>query len=129
MRSTGAPILIVDDFLDALEMYGEFLQFHGYRVLLARSGEEAIDLARADPPALILMDLEMPGVDGVQALHILRSDDAFRHTPIVALTAHALASEREEALLNGFDGVIAKPCLPNDLITEIERILVSQRQA
>src|SRR5215203_3949066 len=98
MPSTRAPILVVDDFIDCLEMYGEFLRFHGYRVLLARCGQEAIDLAGADPPALILMDLEMPGIDGVQALHILRADGAFRETPIVALTAHALDSEREEAL-------------------------------
>jgi CheY-like chemotaxis protein len=125
---TREPILVVDDFADGLEMYGEFLTFHGYRVLLARNGQEAVDLARAETPALILMDLQMPMMNGVEALRLLRSDSAFSRTAIVALTAHAMTAEREEALREGFDEVIAKPCLPEDLLAAIERILASERE-
>jgi CheY-like chemotaxis protein len=121
-------ILLVDDFDDGLEMYAEYLTFHGYRLALARDGEEAVRLAQNEHPAVILMDLKMPVMTGVQALRILRSDKAFSETPIVAFTAHALDAERADALREGFDDVICKPCLPEDLMATVERLLTTLRQ-
>jgi two-component system cell cycle response regulator DivK len=120
----GCPIiLLVDDFNDALEMYREYLAFNGYRVVTARSGQEALDVAKANLPTLIFMDLRMPHMSGTEALHLLRSDPTFRTVPIIAFTAHALEDERLKALRDGFDEVISKPCLPDDLAAAIERLL------
>lgn len=124
-----ALVLIVDDFHDALEMYAEYLQFRGYRVIAATSGNAAIEAATREMPALIFMDLRMPVMDGVEVLHRLRADPAFSAVPIVALTAHALEDERTAALLNGFDEVISKPCLPDQLAAAIDRLLVDGRSA
>jgi len=121
-------ILLVDDFNDGLDMYAEYLSFHGYRLALARDGEEAVRLARSEHPAVILMDLQMPVMSGVEALRILRSDEAFSGTPIVAFTAHALDAERADAIRAGFDEVISKPCLPEDLMAAVERLLTTARQ-
>jgi CheY-like chemotaxis protein len=122
--SPGAPlVLIVDDFDDALDIYGQYLEFVGYRVLTARSGTEGITLARRHRPDLILLDISMPGLNGFDVVWILRRDPAFLHTPIVALTARALDSERAEALRGGFDTVIAKPCLPDALADHVETLL------
>jgi len=120
-------ILLVDDFKDALEMYAEYLTFKGYRVRIASTGEHAIDVARAETPALIFMDLRMPEMTGTEALGRLRADPTFKNVPIVALTAHALQDECALALFNGFDEVISKPCLPDDLAAAIERLLVDGR--
>ena len=120
--------MLVDDYEDALDLYSEYLRFHGYNVTVARNGQEAVDLARAERPALILMDSQMPGLSGLKALHLLRTDEAFAQTPIVALTAHALEAERLEALRSGFDEVIPKPCLPDVLMAEVQRLLTTVRQ-
>ena len=119
-------ILVVEDFDDAREMYRDYLEFSGYRVETARDGREAIDKAQALHPDLILMDLSLPGVDGWEATRLLKSDPETRHLLIVALSAHALAAEGERARVAGCDGFIAKPCLPPDLVTEIERYLKLQ---
>jgi CheY-like chemotaxis protein len=116
-------ILVVEDFDDAREMYRDYLEFSGYRVETARDGREAIDKAQALKPDLILMDLSLPGVDGWEATRLLKSDPVTRHLLIVALSAHALAAEGERAREAGCDGFIAKPCLPPDLVTEVERYL------
>jgi CheY-like chemotaxis protein len=121
-------ILLVDDFSDALEMYQEYLEFEGYNVAIARSGQEALDVARATRPTLIFMDLRMPRMTGAEALQALRSDPDLCNVPVVAFTAHALADEKRTALLDGFDEVIAKPCLPNELRTAVDRLLAVERQ-
>ena len=128
MAPSQRSILLVDDFNDGLDMYAEYLSFHGYRLTLARDGEEAVRLARSERPAVILMDLQMPVMSGVEALRILRSDEAFSETTIVAFTAHALDAERADAIRAGFDEVISKPCLPEDLMAAIERLLTTVRQ-
>jgi two-component system cell cycle response regulator DivK len=129
----GAPssvsILLVDDYEDGLEMYREYLTFRGYRVVLARNGEDAIVQARAHRPDVILLDIRMPGMTGTDAMRVLRADSALLQTPIVALTAHALDAERKEALAAGFDEWIPKPCLPEQLVLVVERILSTARKA
>ena len=125
----SAPlVLLVDDFEDAREMYSEYLAFVGYRVEVAASGEEAVRLASLHTPALILMDVEMPGMNGADALRMLRADPTLAEVTVLAFTAHALEHERVEHLVAGFDGVIPKPCLPNDLVTLMEPFLARRSQ-
>lgn len=126
-RVKTSSILLVDDFEDGLDMYQEYLTYRGYRIVPARTGEEAIVQARAHRPDVILMDLRMPGMTGTDAMRVLRSDPAFQHVPIIALTAHALDSERTDALAAGFDDLIPKPCLPDHLALAVERILATPR--
>ena len=126
---SDALILLVDDFEDGLDLYEEYLTYRGYRVIVARNGEEAVAQARAHSPDLIMMDIRMPLMTGTEAVRILRGDPSFVPVPIIALTAHAWDDERIEALAAGFDELIPKPCLPDQLVLAIERILVARRQA
>ena len=119
------PILIVDDFEDALDIYGAYLTFKGYQVVTASSGAEAIEVARATRPRLIFMDLRMSNMTGEEALRILRQNPDLATVPIVAFTAHALEAERRRALDAGFTELIAKPCLPDELVAAIERLLAA----
>ena len=128
MAASHRLVLLVDDYADNLDMYAEYLTMHGYPVIVARDGNEAVHMARAERPALILMDLEMPGMNGIDALRVLRTDDTLAQTVIVALTAHALERELTEARREGFDDVISKPCLPDDLLAAIERLLTGPRR-
>jgi CheY-like chemotaxis protein len=121
-------ILVVDDYQDAREMYAEYLQFSGFRVAEARNGNEAVAQAFALKPDLILMDLSLPGMDGWEATRRLKADDATRHIPIVALTGHALAGASEGAKKAGCDSFVTKPCLPDDLVVEVRRMLNATKQ-
>jgi two-component system cell cycle response regulator DivK len=125
---TGPLILVVDDYQDAREMYAEYLQFSGFRVAEARNGNEAVAQARSLRPDLILMDLSLPGMDGWEATRVLKADDATRHIPIVALTGHALAGASEGARKAGCDSFVTKPCLPDDLVVEVRRMLNAVKQ-
>ena len=122
-------ILVVDDYQDAREMYAEYLQFSGFRVAEARNGNEAVDQAFALKPDLILMDLSLPGMDGWEATKRLKADERTSHIPIVALTGHALAGASEGAKKAGCDAFVTKPCLPDDLVVEVRRMLNTVRQS
>jgi two-component system cell cycle response regulator DivK len=98
-------VLIVDDFEDGLELYREYLTFKGFEVHGARSGPEALELARLHHPGLILLDIRMPGMSGFDVAQSLRADTSFTNTPIVALTAHAMENELAEMRAAGFDDV------------------------
>ena len=122
-------ILVVDDYQDAREMYAEYLQFSGFRVAEAKNGNEAVEQALALKPALILMDLSLPGMDGWEATRRLKADETTRHIPIVALTGHALAGASEGAKKAGCDSFVTKPCLPDDLVVEVRRMLSTAKPA
>ena len=122
-EQTSPLILVVDDYQDAREMYAEYLQFSGFRVAEARNGNEAVEQALALKPDLILMDLSLPGMDGWEATRRLKADDTTKHIPIVALTGHALAGASEGAKKAGCDSFVTKPCLPDDLVVEVRRML------
>jgi two-component system, cell cycle response regulator DivK len=124
----GPLILVVDDYQDAREMYAEYLQYSGFRVAEARNGNEAVAQARSLRPDLILMDLSLPGMDGWEATRVLKADDATKHIPIVALTGHALAGASEGARKAGCDSFVTKPCLPDDLVVEVKRMLNAIKQ-
>ena len=125
----GPLILVVDDYQDAREMYAEYLQFSGFRVAEARNGNEAVEQAFALKPDLILMDLSLPGMDGWEATRRLKADETTRRIPIVALTGHALAGASEGARRAGCDSFVTKPCLPDDLVIEVRRMLGAAKQA
>ena len=121
-------ILVVDDYQDAREMYAEYLQFSGFRVAEAKNGNEAVEKAFALKPDLILMDLSLPGMDGWEATRRLKADDATKRIPVVALTGHALAGASEGAKKAGCDSFVTKPCLPDDLVVEVRRMLNTVKQ-
>ncbi len=102
-------ILIVEDSLLSRKLVETVLQPHGYRLLVAADGEEAIEVATREQPDFILMDLQLPKVSGYDAAQRLKSQPETADIPIVALTAHAMAEERERALAAGCDGYITKP--------------------
>ncbi|HVW03768.1 MAG TPA: response regulator [Vicinamibacterales bacterium] len=116
-------VLLADDYVDACEMYSVGLRFFGFRVVTAFDGRAAVDAARRHRPDIVLLDIRMPGLTGIEALGVLKMDPAFTHVPIVALTAHALPDERESALRAGFDAFIAKPILPDQLADQLAAIL------
>jgi two-component system, cell cycle response regulator DivK len=128
-EQTSPLILVVDDYQDAREMYAEYLQFSGFRVAEARNGNEAVEQALALKPALILMDLSLPGMDGWEATRRLKADETTKHIPIVALTGHALAGASEGAKKAGCDSFVTKPCLPDDLVVEVRRMLGTAKHA
>jgi two-component system cell cycle response regulator DivK len=122
-NSQNPLVLVVEDYQDAREMYTAYLQFSGYRVAEAANGLEAIEKTRELMPDIILMDLALPKIDGWQATRELKADDRTKHIPIVALTGHALAGHSELARQAGCDSFVTKPCLPDALVAEIQRML------
>jgi CheY-like chemotaxis protein len=116
-------VLVVDDFADNREMYSEYLSFAGYGVIEAQNGKEAVEAAHARMPDIIIMDLSLPVMDGWEATRRLKADQSTRHIPVVALTGHALAGHSKRAREAGCDSFLAKPCLPDQLVAEIERML------
>jgi two-component system, cell cycle response regulator DivK len=102
-------ILVVEDNERNLKLVRDVLQFAGYEVIAARSGEQGVSLARQRVPDLVLMDLQLPAMDGAEALRILRDDPRTRRIPVVAVTAFAMKDDRKRALDEGFDGYLEKP--------------------
>jgi CheY-like chemotaxis protein len=126
-RTNEPLVLVVEDYQDAREMYAAYLTFSGYRVAEATNGVEAIEKAQELVPDIILMDLALPRMDGWEATRRLKEDDRTRHIPIVALTGHALAGHAEGARRAGCDAFVTKPCLPDALVAEIQRMLSTRR--
>ena len=102
-------VLLVEDNEKNLKLARDVLEFAGFTVLVAMTGEEAVSRARDALPDLVLMDLQLPGIDGHEALARLRSDDATAAIPVVALTAFAMQQDRDRAAAEGFDGYLEKP--------------------
>jgi CheY-like chemotaxis protein len=122
-KANKPRVLVVDDYPDAREMYSEYLAYSGYEVIEAATGIEALQRAIDDQPDIILMDLSLPVMDGWEATRRLKADDRTAGIPVVALTGHALAGISEGAKRAGCDAFVTKPCLPEDLVHEIKRVL------
>ncbi|MGH7339313.1 MAG: response regulator, partial [Candidatus Rokuibacteriota bacterium] len=114
---------VVDDYADNREMYSAYLRFQGLEVVEAANGTEALEHAFERKPDLVVMDLSLPGVDGWQATRMLKADERTKDVPVIAVTGHALAGAPERAAEAGCDGFLTKPCLPEDLLREIHRML------
>jgi CheY-like chemotaxis protein len=105
----GEHILVVEDNEKSMKLFRDVLQATGYQTLEACTGEDAVELALRHLPALILMDVQLPGIDGVEALAQLRRDVRTASIPAVALTAQAMHGDRERFLEAGFAGYLSKP--------------------
>jgi CheY-like chemotaxis protein len=117
-------ILIVEDNEMNRDMLSRRLERKGYKVLLAVDGETGLEVARANTPDLILMDMSLPVVDGWEATRRLKADDRLKHIPVIALTAHAMASDRDKALEAGCDDYDTKPIELPRLLAKMEALLV-----
>jgi len=116
-------ILLVEDLPDSRELYAEYLNYAGFSVVTAINGHEALRLTRMLRPDLILMDIRMPGMDGLEATTDLKSDPDVAHIPVVAITADPSSEISDRALAAGCATVISKPALPDHVAREITRIL------
>jgi CheY-like chemotaxis protein len=122
-NNNSKTVLLVEDNEDNRIVYSTILRHFGYRVTEALNGEEGIAKARSEKPDLILMDISIPIIDGWEATQVLKHDPETNKIPIIALTAHALASDREKAMEVGCDGYLAKPCEPRAVVAEVQRFL------
>ncbi|ELS30387.1 response regulator [Pseudanabaena catenata USMAC16] len=118
-------ILLADDNPINIETFANYLTSRGYRVILAANGQEAIDLAIAQKPNLVLMDIQMPVLDGIAAIEIIRANPFLKHIPIVALTALAMQGDREKCMAVGANEYLAKPVQLSHLTATIQRLLSS----
>jgi two-component system cell cycle response regulator DivK len=112
----GERVLVVEDNEKSMKLFRDVLQATGHDTLEARSGEQAVELALAHRPALVLMDVHLPGIDGVEALSRLRGDERTAAIPVLALTAQAMEGDRERFLEAGFDGYLSKPVDVTELL-------------
>ena len=119
----GALILIVEDNPRNLKLIRDILQFRGYTTLEAETGEAGVTLARERQPALILMDVQLPGMDGRAATKALKADPSMQKIPVIAMTAFAMKGDREGLLADGFDGYMSKPINIKEVPQLVERYL------
>jgi two-component system cell cycle response regulator DivK len=120
---TTRRILVVEDNPLNRKLVRDVLSFAGYDVIEAQSGEEGLRVAQQTPPDLVLMDLQLPGIDGTETLRRLRQDALGAHVPVVAVTAFAMAEDKERASRAGFDGYLEKPISVRSLPGQIEAFL------
>ena len=118
---SGAEILVVEDNDRNMKLFRDVLQASGCRTLEATTGERAVELATAHEPDLVLMDIQLPDIDGVEALDRLRANERTAAVPVLALTAQAMEGDRERFLAAGFDGYLAKPVDIADLVATVKR--------
>jgi two-component system, cell cycle response regulator DivK len=118
-----ATVLVVEDNALNLKLVRDVLGHAGYRVLEAGDAERGIALARDERPDLILMDIQLPGIDGVEALGRLRADATTADIPVVALTALAMKEDRERFMAAGFDGYLEKPLSVPSLAGQVEELI------
>ncbi len=114
-------ILIIEDNEKNLKLLRDVLQVKGYRTLEARTGTEGLRLARAELPALVLMDIQLPDISGITALRQLRADPLTRAIPVVAVSASAMQEEQEKITASGFDGYIMKPIDLKSFLEQVQR--------
>jgi len=121
-------ILLVEDTDAVVMMLKDYLESAGYHMIIARDGLEGITQAKRLSPDLILMDVMMPGMDGLEATRKIRSEPDLAHIPIIGLTALAMSSDRERCLAAGMDGYMSKPVMLNELVSTIENYLTPNEE-
>ncbi len=120
---SGHRILVVEDNPLNLKLVRDVLTVSGYEVVEAQSGEEGVALAATCAPDLVLMDLQLPGIDGYEALRLLRQDPRLGGVPVVAVTAFAMREDRERTAREGFDGYLSKPISVRALPAQVDEFL------
>jgi len=125
-QGTGvsAVVLVVEDNALNLKLVRDVLTYAGYDVRAARTAEEGIGLAVAEPPDLVLMDIDLPGMDGMEPLRRLRDDPRTQMIPVAAVTALAMAADRERVMHAGFDAFLEKPISVRDLPGQVRELLL-----
>jgi two-component system, cell cycle response regulator DivK len=123
---SGNLILLIEDNPKNMKLLRDVLSHDGYAVVEAVNAEDGIALARERGPNLVLMDIQLPGMDGLEAVKILKHDDATAGVPLVAVTAFAMKDDRQRALDAGFDGYLEKPISVNGLREEVRKFIGSQ---
>ena len=123
----GELILIIEDNEKNRKLARDVLQVKGYQTIESETAEEGIDLALAQSPALILMDIQLPGIDGITALKQLRLNPKTKSIPVIAITASAMTHNRQTMLAEGFDGYQTKPISLKDFLGEVERVLAARK--
>ena len=118
---TGERILVVEDNEKNMKLFRDVLQATGYRTLEATTGGQAVELATEHRPDLVLMDIQLPDIDGVEALGRLRADERTASIPVLALTAQAMEGDRERFWAAGFDGYLSKPLNIRELIGTVRQ--------
>jgi two-component system, cell cycle response regulator DivK len=116
-------ILIVEDNPKNLKLVRDTLQVKGYQTIEAETGEEGVRLAHERHPALILMDIQLPGISGIDALGQLRADPTTRATPVIAITASVMPQDQRKVMAAGFDGFQGKPISVRELLATVREIL------
>ena len=119
----GELILIVEDNEKNRKLERDVLQFHGYQTVEAETGEEGVRLAQASPPALVLMDIQLPGINGIEALGQLRADPRTRGIPVIAVTASAMTQDRQKIMAAGFDAYQSKPINMKEFVAAVRQTL------
>ena len=122
----GAQVLVVEDNEKNMKLFRDVLLAAGYRTLEATTGGEAVALALEHSPDLVLMDIQLPDIDGVEALGRLRADGRTASLPVLALTAQAMEGDRERFLAAGFDGYLSKPVDVADFMSMVKRYCESR---
>ena len=119
----GELILIVEDNEKNRRLVRDVLQFKGYQTIESETGEEGVELARSRQPALVLMDIQLPGIDGITALKQLRNDPATRAIRVMAVTASAMTQDRQTILAAGFDAYQSKPINVKSFLEAVAELL------
>lgn len=119
----GPLLLLAEDNELNVETFADYLKFMGYCLLLAKNGEETIAIAKTHKLDLIVMDIQMPGIDGLEAIRQIRADEQIAHMPIIALTALAMPGDRERCLAAGANSYLAKPVRLKELLGVIQQLL------
>ena len=123
----GELILIIEDNEKNRKLARDVLQVKGYQTIESETAEEGLELALAQSPALILMDIQLPGIDGITALKQLRAEPKTKSIPVIAITASAMTHNRQTMLAEGFDGYQTKPISLKDFLSEVEKVLAMGR--
>ena len=121
-------ILVVEDDSKSRKLVRDLLTVKGYTLVEAETGEEGVRLAQERRPGLVLMDIRLPGIDGIQALERLRAEVATREIPVMAMTASVMAGDRRKVLDAGFDAFLSKPIKIRDFLAAVEELLERQRR-
>ena len=120
-------ILVVEDNDKNRKLVRDVLMFKGYEIIEAETGEDGVRLAQERHPSLILMDIRLPGIDGVEALRQLRSEEATREIPIMAMTASVMTADRQRIMGAGFDAYQGKPIQVNSFLAAVAQTLEHRR--
>lgn len=123
MDTKNYKILIVDDSEKNLKLFKLIIASMGYETITAGNGEEGIKKAKEQSPDLVLMDIQMPVMDGVSAVNVLSADESTKNIPIIALTSYAMKGDRERFLQHGFTDYISKPIDTDNFMDTIKRVL------